>query len=221
MRKVMLVIDNEIERRFLEKLMKRLGFHVVNPQKSQELSMSLAESFPDVVFASIIGKSSKTLTSLANIKAIKGIPKVVFVRQSKDTSPLTPEQKTIVDGLLYSPIDPFKLLEILSQTTGIALAQLKQKYREVVMRERGQSVANVEKKPGVLIIDNERKKKYDNICMNLKEKNKDHAEFNPDKFREMQKAQSKAVVEDKGHRELKKNFIKTLFSADPRRRGDF
>ena len=225
MHTVMLVIDSEIERMFLNKLIKRLGFNVISARNSKELAAELSKSFPDVVFASIIGKSSQTLNSLAAIKAAKGVPKVVFVRNSKDSTPLTSQQKAIVDGLLYSPIDPFKLLDILAKTTGIPFNSLKEKYREMVMREQGGGSPQPKKdskliwQPGRLINDSARNEKYKQICADLAETNKNHAEFNPDKFRELQKAQAEANQESPEHRKLKKDFIKTLFSATPKNRS--
>ena len=228
----MLVIDNELERKFLEKLVKRLGFPAVSISRTTKLADGLRDFFPDIVFASMLGRSSKTLDALAHIKVERGIPKIVFVRSAKDTVPLNAQQKRIVDGVLYSPIDPFKLIEILSKTTGMELNELKERYRELLGRDRGQQETQVvtSQQPTIgsssqqpretLIIDSTRREKYDSIVVGLKEKNKEHQkDFDTKRFKELTKVDPELLQqEDPEQKALKKNFISKLFSATPKKK---
>ena len=211
----MLMIDSPAELKFLEKLLKRLSFSVLALQKNQGFGEGMADFFPDIFFTSSLGKQSKTLAALGKVKQAKGIPKVVFVRQERETEPLSEDQKKVIDGVLYSPIDPFKLLELLSSVSDVSLNELKQRYKKLIQRDPGSSVEKTEgKHGGVLIIDNARKKKYQEICNSL-EKPKGKEEFDSGKLRRLQEEQGQGIQEDPKSRELKRNFIKTLFTSDP------
>ena len=115
MLKIMLVLDNATDQEFLDKVLTRLGFKVISMSKGVNFSEQLIDHFPDLVFASTLGRNQKILSALAKIKEARGKPKLVFVRQEKESSPLNAEQKKVIDGVLYSPIDPFKLIDLLGK----------------------------------------------------------------------------------------------------------
>jgi|GEM_PF-2252315 len=211
----MLVIENQMEQQFLEKFTRRLGFHTASVSKTQVVADQLRDFFPEVVFASAIGKESKTVNALAKIKASRGIPKVVFVRPENDNSPLSPAQKKVVDGVLYSPIDPFKLIDVLAETMELSADQLRSKYKDMAVTD-SETLAPQKKsaRPGkVLLFDSERKQKYDQIVADIEEGNKNHGLFDTKKFKELQKAQAAKANDDPELETLKKSFVKTLFGS--------
>lgn len=136
MTKIMLVIENQSDQDFLEKILKKLSFMVVTLKKGSDLSEQLIDHFPDLVFASILGKNEKALNALGKIKESRGKPKLVFVRQERETEALNDEQQRVVDSVLYSPIDPFKLIDVLAATTGVDVQELRSHYNQVVLRDR-------------------------------------------------------------------------------------
>lgn len=135
MTKMMLVLDNSTDQMFLEKVLKRLRYDVIALNKGEDLPTQLIEHFPDILFASNLGKNQKILSALGRIKEARGKPKIVFVRQEKESGRLTEEQKGILDGVLYSPIDPFKLIDLLSNITGEDIVDLRKRYNET-LKER-------------------------------------------------------------------------------------
>ena len=137
MAKIMLVVDNDADQNFLEKVLKKLKFQVISMNKGNDLSEQLIDHFPDVVFASTLGRNEKILNALGKIKEIRGKPKLVFVKQEKESSRLSPEQKKIIDGVLYSPVDPFKLIDVLANTTEVEIKELRQRYNEMLKGDRG------------------------------------------------------------------------------------
>lgn len=137
MLKIMLVLDNATDQEFLEKVLDRLGFNVIAMGKGVNFSEQLIDHFPDIVFASTLGKNEKILSALAKIKQARGKPKLVFVRQEKEVAPLSAEQKKIIDGVLYSPIDPFKLIDLLASTTPEDISDLRKRYNEMLNVDRG------------------------------------------------------------------------------------
>lgn len=256
MSKIMLVIDNEPEREFLEKVLKRLEYEVISMSKGSILSEQLLDHFPDVVFASTLGKNQKILTALAKIKEARGKPKVVFVRQERESSPLNVDQKKVIDGVIYSPIDPFKLIDVLSNVTPKTLQELRTLYNEMLQKDKSKKVigdateqidgdktkvfgvdgveintnpdgskiiskggVSVNKSAGsgsVLIIDSQRKQKYQAIVDKLNSESKGPPpQFNSKKLRDLQKEQTKNVSEDEEVKKNRKHFLKTLFTMDP------
>lgn len=229
----MLVLDNDAERVFLDKVLTRLGYEVISMKKGAVLSEQLLDHFPDVVFAATLGKNQKILTALAKIKEARGKPKVVFVRLEREAAPLNADQKKVVDGVLYSPIDPFKLLDTLAHVTQRDLQELRQLYNEMLQKERGLEVeptiptapqkktdyATSKDDSGVLIIDYTRREKYKEICKNLSKEKREIPEFDATKLRELQKKQSKSVSEDADVKANRKHFLKTLFTMDPKKKA--
>ncbi len=136
MTKIMLVIDNPSDLDFLEKVLKRLSFIVISMKKGDNLSEQLIDHFPDIVFASTLGKNEKTLEALARIKEARGKPKLVFVRQENESQPLNNLQKKVIDGVLYCPVDPFKLIDLLSHLTGLEIQELRQSYNSMLNQEK-------------------------------------------------------------------------------------
>ncbi|MCB0379161.1 MAG: hypothetical protein KDD33_11780 [Bdellovibrionales bacterium] len=132
MAKIMLVIENPAEEKFLHTLIKGLSYQVVTKGDGGQLAQDFIDHFPDVVFASTLGTKSEILNTLAKIKKMKGKPKVILVKQERDTTPITQAQGAVVDAVLYSPIDPFKLLTVLSSTTSTPLEALKKRYKEMM-----------------------------------------------------------------------------------------
>ncbi|MCJ8276416.1 MAG: response regulator [Bdellovibrionales bacterium] len=143
MTKIMLVIDNDAERDFLEKVLERLQYEVISMTKGSVLAEQLLDHFPDVVFASTLGKNQKILTALSKIKQARGKPKVVFVRQERESSPLNADQKKVIDSVIYSPIDPFKLIDVLSQVTNRSLQELRTLYNEMLQKDKPNKVTDV------------------------------------------------------------------------------
>ena len=244
----MLVNDNDAERDFLEQVLARLTYNVIAVKKGSVLSEQLLDHFPDVVFASTLGKNQKILTALAKIKEARGKPKVVFIRQERESTPLNADQKKVIDAVIYSPIDPFKLIEVLSMVTPLELSELRKLYNEMLQADRG-VIENVEISPepvsinntkikinedgskiittggstvqksgrGILIIDNERKQKYQEICNNLNKEQKEVPQFNGARLRELQREQTENVSEDPDVKGNRKHFLKTLFTMEPRK----
>ncbi len=136
MQKIMLVLDNDEDQVFLEKIMARLRYKVIAMRQGTDLSEQLIDHFPDVVFASTLGRNEKILSALGKIKKVRGKPKLVFVKQEKESSHLSEEQKKIIDGVLYSPIDPFKLIDVLAHTTDVELVELRKRYNEYIEQDR-------------------------------------------------------------------------------------
>jgi AmiR/NasT family two-component response regulator len=137
MLKIMLVLDNETDQEFLEKVLRLLSFEVISLSKGLNISDELIDHFPDIVFASTLGRNEKILSALITIKQARGKPKLVFVRQEREAAPLNAEQKKVIDGVLYTPIDPFKLIEILAETTSEDIHDLKKKYFDMMKADKG------------------------------------------------------------------------------------
>ena len=132
----MLVLDNKEDQDFLEKVLVRLRYTVIAMRQGVDLSEQLIDHFPDVVFASTLGRNERILSALGKIKEIRGKPKLVFVRQEKESVNLSPEQKKIIDGVLYSPVDPFKLIDLLASTTEVPIVELRRRYNEMLEKEK-------------------------------------------------------------------------------------
>ncbi len=137
MSKIMLVLDNKEDQNFLEKVLFRLDYKVISMKKGLEITEQLIDHFPDVVFASTLGKNEKILSALGKIKEVRGKPKLVFVKQEKESGFLSQEQKRIIDGVLYSPVDPFKLIDLLASTTEVNIVELRKRYNEMLASDRG------------------------------------------------------------------------------------
>lgn len=135
----MLVLDNKEDQNFLEKVLVRLRYTVIAMRQGVDLSEQLIDHFPDVVFASTLGQNPKILSALGKIKEVRGKPKLVFVRQEKESVSLTAEQKRIIDGVLYSPVDPFKLIDLLASTTEVPIVELRRRYNEMLEKDRDSS----------------------------------------------------------------------------------
>ncbi len=146
MTKIMLVIDNPSDLDFLEKILQRMSFTVIAMKKGDDLSVQLIDHFPDIVFASTLGKNEKTLAALSKIKEARGKPKLVFVRQENESQPLNSLQKKVIDGVLYSPVDPFKLIDLLSHLTGREIQELRQSYNSMLSKNTKGSKENFENK---------------------------------------------------------------------------
>ncbi len=135
--KIMLVIDNKEDQEFLEKVLVRLKYAVISMKNGVDLSEQLIDHFPDVVFASTLGRNAKILNALGKIKEVRGKPKLVFVKLKNEKNTLTNVQKEIIDGTLYSPIDPFKLIDLLAHTTELDKIELRRRYNEMLQKDRG------------------------------------------------------------------------------------
>ncbi len=135
--KIMLVIDNKDDQDFMEKVLLRLQYDVISMKNGRDLSEQLIDHFPDVVFASTLGRNAKILNALGKIKEIRGKPKLVFVKMKNEKNTLTPTQKEIIDGTIYTPVDPFKLIDLLAQTTDIDKIELRRRYNEMLASDRG------------------------------------------------------------------------------------
>ena len=253
MTKIMLVNDNDDERDFLEQVLTRLNFEVIAVKKGSILSEQLIDHFPDVVFASTLGKNEKILMALAKIKEARGKPKVVFIRQEKEKKPLSPDKRKVIDGVVYSPIDPFKLIEVLSTVTSVEIAELRKLYNDMLKSKKethnidpmdapADSIilggTSSQKKSdnskiittggvslnksagGVLVIDYERKKKYQEICNQLNKEKKEPPQFDSNRLRELQKMQSNSVKEEPEVKENRKHFLKTLFTMEPQKKPE-
>lgn len=132
----MLVLDNSTDQAFLGKVLERLEFNVISMKKGVDLSEQLLDHFPEIVFASTLGKNEKILSGLAKIKAVRGKPMIVVVRQEKESAALNQEQRSIIDGVLYSPIDPFKLIDLMVNLTGRDIVELRHKYNEGLLKDK-------------------------------------------------------------------------------------
>ncbi len=135
--KIMLVIDNKDDQDFMEKVLLRLKYDVISMKNGRDLSEQLIDHFPDVVFASTLGRNAKILNALGKIKEVRGKPKLVFVKMKNEKHTLTPTQKEIIDGTIYTPVDPFKLIDLLAQTTDIDKIELRRRYNEMLASDRG------------------------------------------------------------------------------------
>lgn len=144
MSKIMLVLDNSTDQDFLDKILQRLGFNVISMKKGVDLSEQLLDHFPEIVFASTLGRNEKILTALFRIKQARGKPKLVVLKQEKESAPLSEEQRKIIDGVLYSPIDPFKLIDLLTNLTGEDIVNLRRKYNEMLQKEKGEKPPDVD-----------------------------------------------------------------------------
>ncbi len=143
MSKIMLVLENKDDQNFLEKILSRLHYQVIAMRHGLDLSEQLIDHFPDVVFAATLGKNERTLSALGKIKEMRGKPKLVFVKQEKESGALSEEQKRIIDGVLYSPIDPFKLIDVLADTTETSITELRRRYNESIELDRKSTKAQV------------------------------------------------------------------------------
>lgn len=139
MSKIMLVLDNKDDQEFLEKVLQRMQYQVISMKNGADLSAQLIDHFPDVVFASTLGRNEKILNALGKIKEVRGKPKLVFVKQEKESSSLSENQKKIIDGVLYSPVDPFKLIDILASTTEVGIIELRKRYNDMLASDRGEA----------------------------------------------------------------------------------
>lgn len=135
--KIMLVLDSPEDQEFLEKVLERLKYTVISLGRGKDLSEQLIDHFPDVVFASTLGRNAKILSALGKIKEVRGKPKLVFVKQKNEKHTLSPAQRDIIDGTLYTPVDPFKLIDLLASTTDIDIIELRRRYNEMLARDRG------------------------------------------------------------------------------------
>ncbi len=134
--KIMLVLDNKDDQDFLEKVLVRLKYVVISMKRGMDLSEQLIDHFPDVVFASTLGRNAKILSALGKIKEARGKPKLVFVKTKNEKINLTSEQKSILDGTIYTPIDPFNLIDLLAQTTELDKIELRRRYNEMLVLDR-------------------------------------------------------------------------------------
>ena len=151
--KIMLVVENLDDQEFLEKVLERLKYTVISMKKGRDLSEQLIDHFPDVVFASTLGRNTKLLNALGKIKEVRGKPKLVFVKMKNESHALNSDQKSIIDGTLYTPVDPFKLIDLLAATTDVDIIELRRRYNEMLARDKGRGSTQV--KGGSVKVDGE------------------------------------------------------------------
>lgn len=227
MAKVMLVLENSEDMDFLKKILTGLGLEVILIRKDENITEQLIDYLPDIVFASTLGRNQKILMTLNNIKKTRGKPRLVYVRTDKDMTPLTSEQRKIIDGALHSPIDPMQLIDLVASTTNLDVDDLKRRYKQLRRHKEpdfniaqdGVVEAEEEARSDAhfLVHDPGRKEKYDKICQSHKESGIEHKQLNTQELRQRQKLQMAELKEDKAVEKKRKHFIKTLFSMEPKK----
>ncbi len=227
MAKVMLVLENSEDMDFLKKILTGLGLEVIVMRKGEDITEKLIDHLPDIVFASTLGRNQKILTTLHHIKKTRGKPRLVYIRNDKDMTPLSSEQRKIIDGALHSPIDPVQLIDVVASTTSLEIEDLKKRYKQ--MRRFKDKDLDIDQsgitegdkdsttKDHFLIHDPGRKEKYDKIYQAQKLARVEHKQLNTQELRQRQKLQMAELKEDKAVEKERKHFIKTLFSMDPKK----
>lgn len=220
MAKVMLVLESQEDLLFLEKLLTALGLEVILMQKGKDVSEQLIDHFPDIVFASTLGRNERILSTLAQIKKMRGKPKLVYIRADRDGAPLNPDQKKIIDGVLGTPIDPMRLLEAVASTTPLNLEDLKARYQKLrhpkdekldqIKRSSPQAAESPDTSQSQLVSDPSRRAHYLKVVGQLNPDNH-KKKLNADELRRRQIQLMAEVKEDPGLEKNRKHFIKTLF----------
>jgi len=227
MAKVMLVLESSEDMDFLKKILTGLGLEVILMRKGENISEQLIDHLPDIVFASTLGRNQKILMTLNNIKKTRGKPRLVYIRNDKDMTPLSPEQRKIIDGALHSPVDPGQLIDVVASTTDLDIEDLKRRYKQlrrlkdkdftILQGGMGEEDENMASEAHLIIHDPGRKEKYNEICRSLGKTGKGHKQLNTQELRQRQKQQMAELKEDDVVEKQRKHFIKTLFSMEPKK----
>jgi response regulator RpfG family c-di-GMP phosphodiesterase len=218
--KVMLVLESPEDMDFLLRVLENLGLEVIIMQKGEDLSEKLIDYFPDVVFASTLGRNEQILSTLGKIKRVRGKPRLVYIRSDRDNAPLSVEQRKIIDGVLYSPIDPLRLLDVVASTSNLDISELRERYKKIkgddsdrMIRVKAPESEGLPSTSSNMISDQSRREKYKKICDGLIAQG--HGQLNTQVLRQKQKQQSQDLSPDVEHDKKKKQFVKALFSAKP------
>lgn len=215
--KVMLVLENAEDMEFLQRVLTSLGFEVILMTKGADLSEQLIDHFPDIVFASTLGRNEQILSTLGKIKRARGKPRLVYIRQGTDTAPLSADQRKIIDGVLYTPIDPLRLIEVVASISHANISELKEKYKKLRQNPNDEKIKirahPSDKHDGrekTLIHDPQRKSHYDEICASLSQE--PHVDMDANTLRERQRRQREELHEDPEYNKKRRNFVKKLFN---------
>ncbi len=139
MRRILLLLEEYNELVFIETFLRKIGFDVLGIQKPGKLDSSILSFNPSMIFIS--GKS-KQIPALQIAKGLKEkfkekSPQIIFLYSGKP--PEWSESENLpVDGFLNSPIDPVKVIQLLSEKVGLDQEKLIEKYDKMVVARENQ-----------------------------------------------------------------------------------
>jgi CheY-like chemotaxis protein len=115
MAKILLVIDDYNELLYIETLLKRMGFDVLALNKDANVADSVLGFFPELVLATLKGPMVDGVKVSVRVKKQAPGAKVVLLYPENQSPQLTSEQKSKVDALIETPVQPQDTLLIMAQ----------------------------------------------------------------------------------------------------------
>lgn len=201
MKNILLVFQHSVEFDFIRVILTNLGFNAISLHKSIENRTKLKDQPPDLVITGSLTTKDETLVDLIQTRQASGKPKFIWVAPPQEFKKISKAQSQLVDFMLPTPIQPNKLIEATCQLLDVSAHEYLQKYQELQSKSSPQKNSD-----RIVVTDKERKQRYDDVVMNVK--NMDRV-LN---LREVNKRRQPNPQENSPELlEKKKVFLKALF----------
>jgi DNA-binding NtrC family response regulator len=201
MKNILLVFEHSIEFDFIRVVLTTLGFNAFSLHKSSEVRSKIKQNAPELIMTSTLAGKGEILNELLQRRETTGLPKVVWVGSPQQHRKLTSSQLPLIDAVLFTPIQPEKLITIVCELTNIPVKEILQKYQDIQAK-------GAEKKKDVFVVsDQERSDRYTEFVKGVETKDrvlsmKDLLKAQPDL---QDRANSQELLDKK------KDFVKALF----------
>ncbi len=235
MRRILILIEEYNEMVFIETFLRKIGFDVVGIQKASKLEGELLSFNPNILFIS--GKS-KQIPAVEICKDIlkkhgESSPNIIYLYSGKPTESMM-ELDGLVSAFIESPVDPGKLIHIISVIGEMDEEKLINKYQKMVSARESQVAKEASEKDVNIIHHKEDKEGIQHLKGQsegqapLTEREKSYKEFlshqapvdthktlPPETMRQFQKELAAQKFEDDPDEEVRleetEKFLKALF----------
>lgn len=128
----MVFLQSTSEKKFVQLLLKKLGFQVHSLDKDYNLGDQIIEVLPELLIAANFGQHKASIDVIKKLRDNKKIPKVILIKPPHEDAVQLPEdQQSMIEEVVWSPIEPLKLIEAIASVLKMDVVQLKQKYTNV------------------------------------------------------------------------------------------
>ncbi|MBX3021929.1 MAG: hypothetical protein KF799_09660 [Bdellovibrionales bacterium] len=139
MLRVLMVLEDYGELMFLQTVLKKMGFDVDAIQNPRSFQDSLLRMNPDVLVMTAHGKRVKGIELVKTIKKLRGLPRVLLLKNAGHP----PEEEPDVDMWKDSPLGAQDLLNALADLCTLDKNILQEKFGKLQMQETVEEEARV------------------------------------------------------------------------------
>src|SRR5688572_17247096 len=103
MLRVLVAVEDYSEMLYLQTLLKKIGFDVEGVQNERSFEDTRLSLNPEIILISATGKKLKGIEFAANIRKIRGFPKIVLLFGPQGSSKLSIDEIPGVEAFLETP----------------------------------------------------------------------------------------------------------------------